>query len=96
MKLVHLTIHFEYAEVIVRLLDRQGLENYACHSMIEGKDREGKHMGSQAHPGNLSVFDVQVPDDRLDELFDALRAFREEKAAHEHLQALVLPIERSL
>jgi hypothetical protein len=96
MKLLHITVHFEFAEIIEGILDRHGVETYARHSMVEGKDREGKLKGTQVFPGNLTVFDARVPDEKLNALFDGLRAFREEKTAHEHIQALVLPIERQL
>ncbi len=96
MKLVHITVQFEFAEIVERILDRNGVATYARHSMVDGKDKDGKHMGSQVHPGNLTVFDAHVDEDKLDELFDDLRVFREEKTAHEHIQALVLPVERKL
>ncbi|MFP4501678.1 MAG: PG0541 family transporter-associated protein [Candidatus Hydrogenedentota bacterium] len=96
MKLVHITVHFEFADIIAQILDRCGVETYIRHGMVEGKDSEGKHMGTQVFPGNLTVFNAHVPEDKLDPLFEDLRTFREEKTAHEHIQALVLPVERQL
>ena len=96
MKLLHLSFHFEYAEIIEAILDRHEIGNYAGHSMIEGKDRDGKHFGTQVVPGNVTVIQAQVPDEGVDALLEDLQAFREEKDAHRHLQALVLPVERRL
>jgi hypothetical protein len=39
---------------------------------------------------------VQLKDEQIDRLFGDLEAFRKSKPAHRHLQAVVLPVERSL
>ena len=96
MKLLHLTFHFEYADAIDLILERNEIVDYARYSMIEGKDCDGKHFGTQVFPGNVTVIQAQVPDERVDALLGDLEAFRNEKAAHHHLQALILPVERLL
>jgi len=96
MKLLHLSFHFEYAEIIEAILDRHDIGEYARHSMIEGKDRDGKHFGTQVFPGNVTVIQAQIPQGKIDALFEDLQAFRREKDAHRHLQALILPVERRL
>lgn len=96
MKFVHVTYHFEYAGAIEEILDAHDIEDYARYPMMEGTDEKGKHFGTQVHPGNVSVVQAQVPDHDLDALMDDLKEFKESKKAHEHLEALVLPIERRL
>ena len=96
MKLLHLSFHFEYAETIEPLLDRHGIGDYARYSMVEGKDGDGKHFGTQVFPGNVTVIQAQVPDEKVEALLKDLQAFRRAKDAHRHLQALILPVERSL
>jgi hypothetical protein len=96
VKLVQVRLHFEYTDVIEEILDRHGLQHWVRHPRIEGRDGEGKHTGSQAFPGSVSVVEIQVDDDRLDTLLDELRSFRDAKPAHGHLEALVLPIDRTL
>jgi len=96
MKLLQLSFHFEYAEIIEPILDRHGIGDYTRYPMIDGKDRDGKHFGTQVFPGNVTVIQAQVPDEKVDALFEDLEAFREEKDAHRHLQALVLQVERRL
>lgn len=96
MKLVHVTYHFEYTEAIEEILDDHEIEDYARYGMMEGKDEKGKHFGTQVHPGNVSVVQLQVPEDVLEGFLDDLREFRDAKEAHEHLEALVLPVERRL
>lgn len=96
MKLLHLTYHFQYREMIQDILDHHEIENYVRYPMLEGKDNMGKHFGSQVYPGNVSVIQAQVPESELDELLNELKDFRDEKKAHEHLEALVLPIERRI
>lgn len=96
MKFVQINYHFEYADTIEDILDANGITDYARYSMMEGKNEEGKHFGTQVHPGNVSIVQAQVPEESLDRLMDDLKEFKEDKRAHEHLEALVLPIERRL
>ena len=96
MKLVHIMVHFEFADRIAQILDRQGIGVFARYPMIEGKDNAGKHYGTQVFPGNVSVIQAQVIDSKIDDLLRDLRAFKKEKQAHHHLEAVVLPIERRL
>ncbi len=96
MKLLHLSFHFEYADIVTAILDRHDIGDYARYSMVEGKDRDGKHFGTQVFPGNVTVIQAQVPDEKVDALFTDLQTFRQEKDAHRHLQALILPLEQRL
>lgn len=96
MKFVHVTYHFEYNEAIEEILEDHDIEDYARYGMMEGKDEKGKHFGTQVHPGNVSIVQAQVPEETLDNLMADLKEFKESKQAHEHLEALVLPIERRL
>ncbi len=96
MKLLQISVHFEYTDTIDRLLEGFGVTDYVRYPMIEGKDCDGKHFGSQVFPGNITVFQAQVREEQIDSLFSDLRKFREQKSAHRHLQAIVLPVERRL
>ncbi|MFO7932069.1 MAG: hypothetical protein R6U97_11760 [Desulfosalsimonas sp.] len=96
MKFMHITFHFEYADKIEQILDRHEIENFVRYPMLEGKDAEGKHYGTQVFPGSTTVVQAQVPEDRLDALMGDLKTFREEKTSQKHLEAVVLPIERRL
>ncbi|MBB5021562.1 PG0541 family transporter-associated protein [Desulfurispira natronophila] len=96
MKLVQIMVHFEYTEDIEEILDQHGKLHFVRYPMMESRDIEGKHFGSQIFPGNVTVYQAQVEDENLDGLLYELRAFREQKTAYQHLQALVLPIERAL
>ena len=96
MKLVQVIFQFQYTERIEALLRGQGIDFMSIYPLIDGWDADGKHDGSQAFPGHLTVVQAEVPEERLDALFDDLRKFREEKKTHRHLQALVLPVDRRL
>ncbi|MDY0169464.1 MAG: hypothetical protein RBS80_23180 [Thermoguttaceae bacterium] len=96
MKLVAITFHFEYTDAVEAILDRHGIADYVRFPMIEGKDSDGKHFGSQVFPGNSSVVHAQVPEETLDAFLEELARFRDAKPAHRHLEALVLPVERRL
>ena len=96
MKFMHITFHFEYADNIEQILDRHEIENFVRYPMREGRDRDGKHYGTQVYPGSTTVVQAQVPDEQVADMLRDLKAFREEKGSHRHLEALVLPIEQRL
>ena len=96
MKLVQIHVHFEYTEAIDALLDHHAVVEAVRYPSMEGRDRDGKHHGSQIFPGNVTVFQVLLAAPAVDGLFTDLERFRRHKQAHQHLQALVLPVERRL
>jgi hypothetical protein len=96
MKLVHITFHFEFAEIIEKILDRYDIPAFARYPMIEGKDGDGKHYGNKVFPGTITVVQALAADEEVEHLLDALGSFKKEKEAHEHLEVLVLPVERRL
>jgi len=96
MKLIQITVHFEYGDDIEALLDALQIAHYVVYPMIEGKDTAGRHEGTQVHPGNLTVIQAQVEDNRVSEALEKLREFRMARKSHEHLEAIVIPIEQRL
>jgi len=96
VKLVHITYHFEFSDLIEKILDRNGIQNFVRSPMVEGKDSEGKHFGTQVFPGNTAMVQAQVQDDKVPRLLKELERFRSLKPSHQHLQAVVLPIEQRL
>lgn len=96
MKLLHLTYEFQYGESIEAILRRHEVEDYVLHARIDGHDATGKHNGSQAFPGHMTLVQALVDEEKLDGLLEDLRGFREEKPTHQHLRAVVLNIDQTL
>ena len=96
VKLVQIHVHFEYTDAIDAILEAAGVAQFVRYRLMDGKDHEGRHYGSQVFPGNVTIFQAIVAADKVDALMAALERFRVEKRAHEHLQALVMPIERQI
>jgi hypothetical protein len=96
MKFVHISFRFQYTEDIDKMLDNQGIVDYARYSMAEGKDIDGKHFGSKVFPGNFTVIQAIVSDDKVGSLLKEIEAFRTAKPARHHLRAVVLPVEGSV
>jgi tRNA A37 threonylcarbamoyladenosine synthetase subunit TsaC/SUA5/YrdC len=96
MKLLHLTVHFEYTDAVEQILLAHGVRDFARYPMVEGLDSDGRHYGNQAFPGNITVVQAQLEENQVDPLFQDLATFRGRKPAHGHLQALILPVERKL
>lgn len=93
MKFVHITFRFEYMDRVDQILEDHGVVNYVRHPTVQGKGIDGKHYGSKVFPGNFTVVQTVVPDDKVERLLADLEAFGKEKAAHHHLRAYVLPVE---
>ncbi len=93
MKLLIVSVHFEYADTLEEIIDRHDVAHYFVYPSIEGRDSEGFHEGSQVHPGNLTAIHIRMDDEAVQPLLDDLEAFRLKKRAHRHLEAMVLPIE---
>lgn len=96
MKYVQISFHFEHTDEIETILDRHGIRHFVRYPMIEGRDSDGKHYGTQVHPGNVTVVQAQVEDAAMEKLMDDLRTYRQARRSHEHLEAIVLPIEQRL
>ncbi|MFP4084707.1 MAG: PG0541 family transporter-associated protein [Desulfonatronovibrio sp.] len=96
MKFVHISFRFEYTDFIDTILDKHEVSDYVRYPMVEGKGADGKHFGSQVFPGNFTVVQAMIDDDRISSLFEDLDLFRQRNKAHQHLRALVLPIEQTL
>ena len=96
MKFMHITFHFQFSENIEEILDRHEISDFIRVPMVESKDRDGKHFGSQVFPGNSSLIQALVPEEKVEYILAELKKFREEKLSHRHLEALVLPVEKRL
>ncbi len=96
MKFVHITFRFEYMDLVEKILDDQGVVDFVRYPMIEGKDRDGKHYGSQVFPGSVTVCQALVEDHLLEGLLVRLKGLKDQKKAHGHLRAAVMPVEMYL
>lgn len=93
MKLLHLTFRFEFTDAVEAILERNGITRFVRHPMAQGGDRDGKHYNSKVFPGAVTVVQAQVPEDAVAPLTEDLKAFREEREAHRHLEALFIHAE---
>jgi len=96
MKQVQISAQSEYADLIRNIFEHQSIDYYVLIPRTEGRNRDGRHEGTQVFPGTLMLAFVRVADDQVDSLLEKLAAFRDEKTAHRHLEAIVLPIDKQL
>lgn len=96
MKLVMIAYRFEYNEPVERILNANGIVDFIRHPRTDGSETGGKHFGSKVHPGHMAQVWARVEDENLDGLLDALKKFKTEKKAREHLTAMVLGVEREI
>lgn len=95
-KLVHIFHRFEFKEAVEAILDRHGIESFVRLPMAEGRDKDGKHHGSQVFPGNMSLVQAMVAEERVEDLLEDLRRFKQSRPAHGHLRVAVVTVERWL
>ena len=96
MKLVQISFHFEYADRVEKILVENEIDHFIRYPMVQGLDADGHQYGSKVFPGHITVIQARCDEEGLDALLDDLEAFRTEKRSHNHLQALVLPVERRI
>jgi hypothetical protein len=96
MKLLHVTFRFEFLQDVQDILDGHDVAAYVRLPMAQGADVDGRHFGSKVFPGHVSLLQATVDDEDVDALLDDIEAFRTARDAHNHLQALVVPVERRL
>lgn len=95
MKLLHLTFQFQYTDMIEALLAKHRVMDYVFYPRIAGRDSDGKHTNSQAFPGHMTAVHAFVAEETVAPLLGDLNKFRQEKAAHRHLRAAILPVEQT-
>jgi hypothetical protein len=78
---------------IESLLDAHDVGGYTAVSHARGAGATGRLLGTRAWPGTADVLMTVVPDERVAELRQALRAWHATAAAGEHLHVLTLPVE---
>ncbi|MDT8444202.1 MAG: hypothetical protein RQ722_07935 [Desulfuromonadales bacterium] len=93
MKLVQLSFHFEYADRIETLLDEHQVAHFIRHPRVQVLDADGRQYGSKVFPDHMMAIQARVDDERVEKLLEDLKAFRQDKTSHEHLEAVVIPIE---
>ena len=96
MKFIHITFRFEYTDFIDSILDKHEITDYVRYPIVEGRGSDGKHFGTQVFPGNYTVVQARLDDDKIKAFFEELEDFRQRKKAHEHLRAMVMGVEDSL
>jgi hypothetical protein len=96
MHLVQIVFHSEFWEEIEAILDERQIGHFVRFPRLQGKDRDGKHCGSQVFPGSVSVVQIWTEDENIDGLFDRLSDFQQAREAHHHLEAWVFPVARRL
>jgi hypothetical protein len=47
IRLLQISVHFEYGDAIEILLDRHGVLDFVRYPVVQGKDRDGKHYGTR-------------------------------------------------
>jgi hypothetical protein len=96
MKLVHIVVQVQYTEAVEAILVAREVAAWTRNLRVAGRDRDGRHEGSQAFPGQLAAFVARLDDGRVDGLLESLREFRDARTTHGHLEAYVLPVEHAL
>jgi hypothetical protein len=95
MKLLYLTLEYQYAPRVVEVLENRGVANYLYVPRVHGRDAAGRHEGSQVFPGYMAMFWVHLEDQDPAELLSEIRG-EEGETKRKNLSALVLDVEKRL
>lgn len=96
MKLLRLVCQSRFFEEVDALLEEAGVESFLAVRSAVGRDPEDRREGTRVYPGHLSLFEIPLEDHHLERLLRIVSDFRNADAAHAHLRAQVLPVERSI
>jgi len=75
------------------LLDRHHAGGWTQLPSAHGAGSTGRREGTRAWPGDTSLFFSVVPDERIIELLDAIRAEAAKLSPGDRLHAAVMPLE---
>ncbi len=93
MKLLLLIYSGSTPEKISALLDRDGASGHTQLAHARGSGTTGRVEGTRAWPGESTVFFSVVPNERVDTLRSAVRAYRATAGDSERLHIATLPLE---
>lgn len=93
MKLLTLFYQGATPHRVTSVLDAHHAPGYTEFANTHGSGVTGRVEGTRAWPGQSTVVVTIVPDDRVSELEDALRALAADAQPGERLHVAVLPVE---
>ncbi len=93
MKLLLIVYSGSRRNLVQDLLEEHRVGGYTEMDHAHGAGATGRRAGTRAWPGESEVLFSAVPDERVDELVDALRAEAEALDGDERLHVAVMPIE---
>ncbi len=94
MKLLVITCASERVEELLKIIDEHEVHAFTEMPGLRGSGTTGKHMGTRAFPGTVSLILAAVSAEKADELVDALEGLSRSCAPGEGLRVLVLPVEQ--
>lgn len=93
MKLLFLIHSGPSPAAVTALLEANGAPGYTILDDVTGSGPSGKLAGTRAFPGTATILLSVLPEDRLEPVRAALRAYRDQLPAGEHLHVATVPIE---
>lgn len=97
LKSVFIAYNQAYHNLILRILEKQGLKGYTSWNRVQGRGSVSgePHLGSHAWPTMNDAMLVVVPEARLEGLLSGLRQL-DEKTPEQGLRAFVWGIEQTI
>ncbi len=94
MKLLVITCASERVDELLKVIDEHEVHAFTEMPGLRGSGTTGRHMGTRAFPGTVSLILTAVSADKADELVRALEGMAQSCAPGEGLRVLVLPVEK--
>lgn len=96
MKLLMMIVPTTRTEDLQALIARHEVHAFSEIDDVLGEGETGKHLDTRVWPGSSRLLFTVVPDNKADELFDAIRDYKATLYPGEGIKAFVLPVEKML
>ncbi len=97
MKAIFIAFNQAYYEIIITIMDRNGIRGYTYWDTVQGRgSHKGEpHLGSHAWPSLNGAILTMVEDGKVDHFLDLLHKLDQQTEA-QGLRAFILNIERTI
>ena len=92
MKLLLIICSGEHSVDVQRIIDEHEVQTFTELDGLRGSGATGRHLGTRAYPGAVSLLFTAVSDDKAVELVAALRGFSEQCSEGEGLRVFEMDV----
>ena len=96
MKLLLILCSSERIEEVLEIIDSHEVHTFTQLDGLRGSGATGRHLGTRAFPGSVSMLFTAVPEPKAVELVAALRAFSQECSEGEGVRVFEMDVNAAI